>query len=40
MVIDQATILSGCIFGFVVMLTLWLMRLFNRGGQRVRNARN
>jgi tight adherence protein C len=33
---DQATILSGCIFGVVVMLTLWLTRLFSRGGQRVR----
>src|SRR5258708_5969015 len=33
---DQATVLSGCIFGVVVMLTLWLTYLFNRGGQRVR----
>ncbi len=34
--LDQATILSGCLFGVVTMLTLWGMRFFNSGEKRMR----
>ena len=33
---DDATLISGCIFGAVVMLALWVSRFFVRGENRVR----
>jgi len=37
---DNATILSGCIFGVIVMIGLWISRFFATGENRVRDRLN
>lgn len=37
---DNATLLSGCIFGVIVMIGLWISRFFGTGENRVRDRLN